>query len=127
MSAGLTALGAQLLPWHGASLAPVLQRAAFVVQATSAGMKGADAGEELNRVLPWSAVARGALLYDLVYNPAETPFLAEARRLGLRGSNGLGMLVGQAGRAFSLWLGIAAPLAAMREAAEHALFGDRPS
>lgn len=123
----LRALGAELLPWHSAALSPVLQHAAFVVQATSAGMKGADSGEELNAVLPWPAVARSALLYDLVYNPAETPFLAKARALGLRGSNGLGMLVGQAGRAFSLWLGIPAPLGAMRAAAERALFGDRSS
>lgn len=126
-AAELQALGAELLPWHSEALSPVLQHAAFVVQATSAGMKGASSGDELNSVLPWSAVARGALLYDLVYNPAQTPFLAKTRALGLRGSNGLGMLVGQAGRAFSLWLGIPAPIAAMRAAAERALFGDRSS
>lgn len=125
MGAALRALGAELLPWDDGALVPVLQQAAFVVQATSAGMKGAGPGEEINRVLPWSAVPRDALLYDLVYNPAQTPFLARARALGLRGSNGLGMLVGQAARAFTLWLGVAAPIASMREAAEQALYGER--
>jgi shikimate 5-dehydrogenase len=113
-----------LLPWDVAALVPVVRQVAFVVQATSAGMKGADVGDELNRVLPWSALPRDALLYDLVYNPAETPFLARARALGLRGSNGLGMLVGQAARAFTLWLGVAAPVLAMRQAAEQALYGE---
>jgi shikimate 5-dehydrogenase len=125
MGFALRALGAELLPWDGTALSSVVQHSAFVVQATSAGMKGAAPGEEINRVLPWSSVPRDAFLYDLVYNPAETPFLARARALGLRGSNGLGMLVGQAARAFSLWLGVAAPVAAMREAAERALYGER--
>jgi shikimate dehydrogenase len=119
----LRALGAELLPWEEAALAAVAPSAQFVVQATSAGMKGAESGDELHRVLPWSALPRDALLYDLIYNPAETPFLAQARALGLRGSNGLGMLVGQAARAFSLWLGVSAPIAAMREAAQGALYG----
>jgi shikimate 5-dehydrogenase len=127
MALQLRALGAELLSWDSATLLPAAQSAAFVVQATSAGMKGADVGDELSRVLPWSALPSDALLYDLVYNPAETPFLNRARALGLRGSNGLGMLVGQAARAFSLWLGVTAPLAAMRLAAERALYGARPS
>jgi shikimate dehydrogenase len=127
MALQLRSLGAELLSWDSATLLPATQSAAFVVQATSAGMKGADVGDELSRVLPWSALPSDALLYDLVYNPAETPFLNRARALGLRGSNGLGMLVGQAARAFSLWLGVTAPLAAMRLAAERALYGARPS
>ncbi|HEX2880603.1 MAG TPA: shikimate dehydrogenase [Polyangiaceae bacterium] len=127
MASPLKALGAELLAWNSATLTPAVQRAAFVVQATSAGMKGADSGDELNRVLPWSALPGDALLYDLVYNPPETPFLAQARALGLRASNGLGMLVGQAARAFSLWLGVTAPVAAMRQAAEDALYGAHSS
>jgi shikimate 5-dehydrogenase len=125
MGPELSALGAQLLPWQTDAVAPVVERAAFVVQATSAGMKGADSGEGITGLLPWGAMAKGALLYDLVYNPTETPFLARARALGLSGKNGLGMLVGQAARAFSLWLGVEAPIAAMREAAERALFGEQ--
>jgi shikimate dehydrogenase len=57
------------------------------------------------------------LLVDTVYHPMETPFLAAARARGIRGANGLGMLVHQAALAFELWTGVDAPLAAMRAAA----------
>lgn len=46
-----------------------------------------------------------ACVYDLVYNPSETDFLHEAKQLGLRGLNGLGMLLEQAACSFEIWTG----------------------
>lgn len=46
-----------------------------------------------------------AVVYDLVYNPAETVLLRRARRQGLKAANGLGMLVEQARLAFARWTG----------------------
>jgi shikimate dehydrogenase len=43
------------------------------------------------------------LAIDLIYNPAETLFLREARECGLRTCNGLTMLIGQAVYAQELW------------------------
>ena len=40
---------------------------------------------------------------DLIYNPSETLFLKYARELGIKGVNGLYMLVGQAVAAEELW------------------------
>lgn len=40
---------------------------------------------------------------DLNYNPAETLFLKYARELGIKNTNGLFMLVGQAVRAHEIW------------------------
>jgi shikimate 5-dehydrogenase len=59
----------------------------------------------------------GQVVYDLVYNPAETRLLREARAAGCRAIGGLEMLVAQAGRQFEWWTGQPAPLAAMRAAA----------
>lgn len=63
----------------------------------------------------------GGLIYDLVYNPAETRLLREGVAAGCRTIGGLDMLVAQAQEQFQLWTGqpIAAPI--MRAAAEKQL------
>jgi len=88
-------------------------RVRAVVQATSAGMTGADPGEAVATVVDWEALPHGAVAIDLVYSPPETPFLRAARARGMRCTNGLGMLVRQGALAFELWLGQPAPLGAM--------------
>ena len=87
-----------------------------VVQATSAGMTGADPGDPLAGVVAWEALPADAVALDVVYTPPETPFLVAARSRGLRNTNGLGMLARQGALAFALWLGVPAPLAVMRAA-----------
>jgi shikimate dehydrogenase len=54
----------------------------------------------------------------MVYRPAETRLLNEARAAGCRGANGLGMLLYQGAAALELWSGQPAPLAVMRRALE---------
>lgn len=123
----LERLGAEALPWPDVSgppsgaVADFAAGATLVVQATSAGMHGAGPGEDVARAVPWLRLPRAAGAYDLVYNPAETPFLQAARAAGVAARGGLGMLVGQAALAFELWFGLPAPRAAMQRAAEAAL------
>lgn len=62
------------------------------------------------------------LVYDMVYR--DTPLLQAARTCGATTSDGLDMLVRQAGLAFELWFGVPAPLDVMRHAAERALQGN---
>jgi shikimate 5-dehydrogenase len=59
--------------------------------------------------------------YDLVYNPAETRFLREARAAGCETVGGLGMLVAQAEEQFRLWTGRLPLPGVMRAAAERKL------
>jgi shikimate dehydrogenase len=87
-----------------------------VLQATSAGMRGADPGEPIAACVAWEALPEDAVALDLVYAPAETPFLRAARARGLRAENGLGMLARQGALAFEIWTGIPAPLPVMRSA-----------
>ncbi len=93
--------------------AEVEARAACVVQATSAGMAGADAGEGVAGAVAWPAMPRDAAALELVYAPRETPFLRAARRHGLRAEGGLGVLARQGALAFELWLASTAPRRAM--------------
>jgi shikimate dehydrogenase len=89
-----------------------------VVQATSAGMTGADPGDTVAGAVAWDALPADAVAVDVVYAPPETPFLAAAGARGLRRANGLGMLARQGALAFELWLGLPAPLEVMRAALE---------
>ena len=53
---------------------------------------------------------------DLIYNPAETPFLRSAKKKGHRILNGLPMLLYQGVRAFEIWTGRSAPIKEMKTA-----------
>jgi shikimate dehydrogenase len=89
---------------------------AVVVNATPLGMSG---GDPLS-VDPGS-LHGGQSVVDLVYHPADTPLLTAARAQGAQAVNGLGMLLHQAARSFTLWTGQPAPLDAMRAAVTTAL------
>ena len=88
----------------------------WIVQATSAGMAGAEPGDAVAGAVPWAQLAKGAVALDVVYAPPETPFVRAARAAGIPVANGLGMLARQGAAAFELWLGIPAPLELMRRA-----------
>jgi shikimate dehydrogenase len=81
-----------------------------VLNATPVGMAG--------ETLPIAAPGSGQWAVDLIYHPAQTPFLAAAATRGARVVGGLGMLVHQAVLGFEAMTGHPAPLAAMRAAAE---------
>jgi shikimate dehydrogenase len=89
---------------------------AVVVNATPLGMSGGDP-------LPVDpgSLHDGQSVVDLVYHPADTPLLTAARAQGAQAVNGLGMLLHQAARSFTLWTGQPAPLDAMRAAVTTAL------
>jgi len=66
-------------------------------------------------------VPKSALVYDLVYNPAETRLLRDARAAGARTLGGLAMLVYQGAASFGMWTGHPAPVDIMMQAAREAL------
>jgi 3-dehydroquinate dehydratase / shikimate dehydrogenase len=59
----------------------------------------------------------GRLVYDLVYNPAETRLMREAAAAGCETIGGLDMLVAQAQLQFAVWTGRRPPAGLMRQAA----------
>ena len=63
-----------------------------------------------------------AAVCDVVYNPFETPLLKQARALGLKTVDGLGMLMHQAVPAFKAFYGVAPKVTPeLRRALEEAL------
>ncbi len=83
-----------------------------MVNSTSVGMlPQSDAS-------PWPAevaIPAGAIFYDIVYYPVQTPFLRRAQEAGQKTVNGLGMVVHQGAVAFEIWTGQKAPLETMRQ------------
>lgn len=75
--------------------------AALIVNTTSLGMAG-----QAPLALDVSGFAAAAVVADLVYVPLQTPLLVAATARGLRTADGLGMLLHQAVRGFSLWFGV---------------------
>ncbi|MEB2310676.1 MAG: shikimate dehydrogenase [Sorangiineae bacterium] len=118
--AGFERLGAEPAPFDR-----VPADSAIVVQATSAGMVGADAGDAVAALVDWERLPADAVGYDVVYDPPLTPFVAAARRAGRVAESGLGMLIGQAVRAMGIWLGATPPAAPLREAARRAIAARR--
>ncbi|MGB2584182.1 MAG: shikimate dehydrogenase, partial [Dehalococcoidia bacterium] len=66
-------------------------------------------------------IPKRALVYDVVYNPIETPLLADAKRAGASTLGGLAMLVYQGAVSFELWTGREAPVDIMMTVAREAL------
>jgi shikimate dehydrogenase len=73
----------------------------IIVNATPVGMTGKGGCP-----IPSDWLLPGQFVYDTIYTPAETQFLAEAKARGCRVQNGLGMLVRQGAKAFELWTGV---------------------
>jgi shikimate dehydrogenase len=53
--------------------------------------------------LPYESIGKEHLLYDLIYNPAETEFLKKGKANGAQIMNGLDMLKMQAEKAWEIW------------------------
>ncbi len=86
----------------------------LIVNATPIGMVG-DLSQE-TPVVPAEALGPGQVVVDLIYDPAETAWMAAARRRGATVLGGIGMLVHQAAAQLTLWTGLEAPVEAMWEA-----------
>jgi shikimate dehydrogenase len=127
--------GAAVAVWNrtaerGAALARELsvesierpRAAELLVNATTVGM---DEKHPLDEVLSRLALdsdvlTRSGTVVDFAYSRRSTALLTEARQLGKPTVDGLDILVAQGGLSFARWTGAAAPLGAMRRAAEEA-------
>lgn len=100
---------AEMIPWSEV-VAESFPDAELLVNATSLGWH-----DEMPVLMDdLKRLPHRAIVVDLTYR--ETPLLRAAADCGLRGLDGLGMLVHQGARAFELWTGMQAPVGIMQEA-----------
>jgi shikimate dehydrogenase len=107
------------LSWKDGNTLTALGECDLLVNCTSVGMK--DGSGEGKSPLGIGLIPKRALVYDVVYNPLETPLLAAARKAGARTLGGLPMLVYQGAASFELWTGKSAPIDLMMRVAKRAL------
>ena len=85
--------------------------AQVLIQTTSVGLKATDPA-----VIAEDCFLPRHCVYDTIYQPPETPFLASARRVGCRTENGISLLIHQGAIAFQHWFPGSDPLPHMRRA-----------
>lgn len=79
-----------------------LMQCDIIINATSVGMHPQTGECPLDDSFPFR---RKQIIYDVIYNPAETKLMALAGRKGCLAINGAGMLFYQGVRAFETWMG----------------------
>ncbi|MBE3570397.1 MAG: shikimate dehydrogenase [Bacillales bacterium] len=79
-----------------------MENYSIVIQTTSIGMSPKT--DEMPISL--SLLKKGAFVSDIIYNPLETKFLAEAKKQGAKTQNGIKMFVYQGVSAFEKWTGV---------------------
>ena len=91
-----------------------------IINATSLGLNPDDPFPLNTDQFP---VTRADKVFDMIYRPAATPLLNEAKRAGCITANGVGMLLHQGVSALRIWSGLTPPVDTMREALEKHLYG----
>jgi shikimate dehydrogenase len=103
-------------PWHESIIESELAKTRVLINATSIGLHADESP------IPAEIIPPGLLVMDLIYNPAQTRFLREAKAAGAEATeNGLVMLLQQGTAQFELWTGQPPPIDIMRERLEAAL------
>jgi shikimate dehydrogenase len=101
----------QAIPWEESALRFQIANIDLIVNATPVGLNRTDPPP-----LPAHLLVPHLFVYDTVYRPDRTQFVAAAAGAGARAANGLSMLLHQGALAFQIWFERAAPIDAMRAA-----------
>ena len=105
--------------WGDGVFLTYLPKADLIVNCTPVGTTGSDAEGE--SPIDAALLPGGGVVFDLVYNPSETPLLKAAKERGAKPVSGFGMLIYQAAESFRIWTGTDAPIDQMRSAGRKAL------
>ena len=89
----------KVVPWQERE--QPLKNAALLVNVTTLGMTGQPPLD-----LNLDNLPKGAVVYDIVYNPLDTELLKQAAARGNTTVDGLGMLLHQAVPGFKAWFGV---------------------
>ena len=108
----------EVMDWNSEYFKEILQTADILINTTPLGMY-----PEIDAMPPvdLKLLPEGALVYDIVYNPARTKFLREAEKLGYPTLNGLNMLLLQGEEAYRLFTGEMPDLEVMKKIVEDEL------
>jgi shikimate dehydrogenase len=107
----------RVISWNDEAVSAELNEVDLIVNATSLGMKPADA-----RLLRPGVLRSNHRVFDMVYrSDGETSLLADARAAGALAVDGLTLLLHQGAISFEHWFDRPPPLEAMREGLRNAV------
>ena len=106
-AAGASTMKHEQLPRH---------RVDVLINSTPCGMAGSTRSHPISE-----NELNAGLVFDMVYNPLETPLLRLAKSRGIPVINGLEMFVQQGARQFEIWTGRTPPEAEMQRVVEREL------
>lgn len=86
--------------WQDERIKEKAKKADLIINATPVGMFPHEDDSPLDINF---SVKKNLIAFDLIYNPAETKFLAEAKKKGIFTENGLRMLIYQALESYKIW------------------------
>jgi shikimate dehydrogenase len=95
------------------SLDADLEGVDIVINATPIGMYP---NVNVEPIVKADKLREDMVVMDLIYNPLETVLLKEAKKVGAKAINGLGMLIYQGAIAFKIWTGVEPNVEVMKEA-----------
>ena len=95
------------------SLDADLEGVDIVINATPIGMYP---NVNVEPIVKADKLREDMVVMDLIYNPLETVLLKEAKKVGAKAINGLGMLIYQGAIAFKIWTGVDPNVEVMKEA-----------
>ena len=101
---------AEGLPWSAHM--PIPRGTDILINATPIGL-GDDRANAPD--IDYDTITAGMVVTDVVFNPANPPFLQKSAARGAKTISGLGMLACQGAINFSLWTGREAPLQVMED------------
>jgi shikimate dehydrogenase len=107
----------QIADYPGSKAFRLLEIADLIINATSVGMWPKFQGDILRDYIPNKHQA----VFDLVYNPIETPLVKKAKKQGCKIISGLDMLIYQAVKAFKFWTGVDPDIELMKKTADECL------
>ena len=109
--ASRTAAKASYLPWTPGIAIPADTE--ILIQATCVGLCSDEKPD-----IDYTSITANMVVSDVVFNPVMPVFLKEAQARGAKVVTGIGMLVQQGARNFTLWTGESAPVDVMYKALE---------
>ncbi|MBC6295873.1 shikimate dehydrogenase [Listeria sp. FSL L7-1517] len=92
----------------------------IIIQTTSIGLEASKNKSPISL----ANLTKGTICSDIIYNPAETAFLKEAKKYGAITQNGLPMFVNQGALAFEIWTGVKPNRSLMKDAVLEQLGGN---
>lgn len=95
-------LDAEYIGFDEKALNEKARKVKLIVNATPLGMHGIGGRVPITS----NSIRSDTIVYDIVYNPVETPLLVEARKAGAKIITGVDMLIYQAMLAFKIWTGV---------------------